>query len=213
MSADEAAAYQSLTAVYLGQAEKEEKAGDAAAALTCYGRCLSAAERAGDGPVMAKAHYRMGMLHFEAGRWQEATFHLRSFVETGAAALGDKVAEGAAHSALAQCLREVGDTEAAVSLLEAYLEASQKGEDQNGPAMACCSLGTIYLEQGNHLKAATYFEKFFEIARQLGDRRVLDTARFNLGVAKAALRMSQYMSVVNSDLPKLIQWKNSRADL
>lgn len=212
LSADEAAAYQSLTSVYLGQAVKEERAGDTASALVSYSRCLSAAERAGDGPVMAKANYRMGILHFGEARWQDAMFHLRSFVEHGAAALGDKVAEGEAHSALSQCLREVNDTEGSMALLERYLETTQKGEDQHGPAMACCSLGIIYLEQGNHIKAVTYFERFFEIARTLGDRKVLDTARFNLGVAKGALRMSQYMNVVNDDLPKLIKWKNAQSD-
>ena len=30
-------------------------------------------------------------------------------------------------------------------------------------------------------QAVTYFERFFELARSLGDRKILDAARFNLG--------------------------------
>lgn len=66
----------------------------------------------------------------------------------------------------------------------------------------------------NHhvLQAVQLFEKFFDIARSLDDRKILDTARFNLGVAKGALRLDQYMDVVACDLPTLLEWKNSRAD-
>ncbi|KAG1676973.1 hypothetical protein FOA52_014850 [Chlamydomonas sp. UWO 241] len=211
------AAYQSLTGVYLGMAEKEDKAGDSAAALTSFAKCLSAAERAGDAAVAAKAHFRMGLIHFGAGRVTDSTFHLRRFVEDGAAALGDRVAEGVAHTTLAQCLLKSSppDTEGAVALLEAFLDTSGRtasSADQHGPAMACCSLGTIYLEQGEHLKAVNFFERFFEVARGLGDRKILDTARFNLGVAKGMLRSDAFMQVVANDLPKLLEWKASRAD-
>jgi len=211
---DMAAAYESLTHVYLGVAEKEEKAGDVTAALTGFSKCLSAAERAGNAVVAAKAHFRMGMLHFGAGRMPDATFHLRRFVEDGAAALGDRVAEGVAHTTLAQCLRSSGDAAGSIALLEAYLDsAGRSSTEQHGPAMACCSLGTIYHEQGDAQRAVTMFERFFEIARALGDRRVLDTARFNLGVARGTLRMPAYAAAVAGDLPKLLEWKASRAGL
>lgn len=38
-------------------------------------------------------------------------------------------------------------------------------------------------------QAVTYFERFFEIARSLPDRRVVEVARVNLGMARGALRM------------------------
>ena len=56
----------------------------------------------------------------------------------------------------------------------------------------------------------SYFEKFFETARTLNDRKMLDTARVNLGVARGALRMGAWMGVVANNLPKLIAWKGSR---
>jgi len=211
IQADIDSALRSLTAVYLRQAEVNEKAQSMSEALLCYRKCLNAAERAGDDVASALAHFRMGMIHHKASGWQDAIFHLRRFVEDGALALDDKVAEGLAYTALAQSLRESSDVEGSVALLEGYLETAQRGGDQSGPAMACCSLGTIYFDKGDFGKAVTYLERFFEIARMLNDNKMLDTARFNLGVARGTLRMGQYMRVVDSDLPKLLQWKSSRA--
>lgn len=65
----------------------------------------------------------------------------------------------------------------------------RRGQEQSGPAIACCSLGILYYNQGRNEQAVTYFERFFEIARELPDRRALDAARFNLGVARGAVRM------------------------
>lgn len=59
-------------------------------------------------------------------------------------------------------------------------------------------------------QAVTFFEKFFETARTLSDRKMLDVARVNLGVARGSLRMRAYMGIVAHDLPALIAWKSSR---
>lgn len=55
-----------------------------------------------------------------------------------------------------------------------------------------------------------YFEKFFEVARSIGDVRVLDVARFNLGIARGGAWQQEYMGVVDADLEKLLNWKNLR---
>lgn len=215
MAQDMETAYASLTKVYQGQAEKLEKAGDLVGSLDSYAKCLTAAERAGDAKVMAEAHYHTGMILFQRRKWHDAIFHLRQYLQR-ANAMMDKVAEGVATTTLAQCLKEVSDIPGATSTLEDYLGASQRGGEQTGPAIACCSLGSLYFEQRpepDYAKAVTYFEKFFDISRQLTDRRIVDTARFNLGVARGALRMSKYMGIVHGDLLKLLQFKNARADL
>lgn len=85
-----------------------------------------------------------------------------------------------------------------------------RGGDQQGAAMAACSLGNMFYEQKDLEQAVSYFERFFEIARTLKDRKMLDVARVNLGIARGTLRMDAYMSTVVSDLPQLIQWKNAR---
>jgi hypothetical protein len=60
------------------------------------------------------------------------------------------------------------------------------------------------------VQASIYFEKFFEVARSIGDLRVLDIARYNLGMARAAALQKEFLEVVDGDLEKLLNWKNLR---
>lgn len=60
------------------------------------------------------------------------------------------------------------------------------------------------------MQAVMYFEKFFEVARGIGDMRVLDMARLNLGVARGGAWQAEYMTAVDGDLEKLLNWKNLR---
>ena len=55
-----------------------------------------------------------------------------------------------------------------------------------------------------------YFEKFFEVARNLGDNNILDIARFNLGVARGSVWKQDFLQIVDNDLDKLLNWKNLR---
>lgn len=208
MQLEQDTAYQNLTAVYLRQAEVQASAGDPDAALASYNKCLSASERTNDAPTAARANFRMGMIYHQQGKHQEALHYLRQFIEL-APHSSDKAAEGLAYTTFAACLQSLGDRESAANCLEEYLQMA-RGGDQQGPAMASCSLGIILYEQGDLEQAVTYFEKFFETARTLSDRKMLDIARVNLGVARGALRMGAYMRVVQTDLPSLIAWKSSR---
>lgn len=76
--------------------------------------------------------------------------------------------------------------------------------------MAACSLGNMCFEAEDMEQAVEYFERFFEIARGLKERKMLDVARVNLGIARGALRMGDYMATAVDSLPQLIQWKNAR---
>lgn len=38
-----------------------------------------------------------------------------------------------------------------------------------GQATACCKLGVLYHQQGKLDQAVTYFERFYELARSLGE--------------------------------------------
>ena len=60
------------------------------------------------------------------------------------------------------------------------------------------------------MQAVLYFEKFFEAARSVGDMRVLDVARCNLGIARAAATKDDFMAVVTGDLDALLNWKTLR---
>jgi hypothetical protein len=79
-------------------------------------------------------------------------------------------------------------------------------QDASSPALAWCQLGCLRYELGQLPAAVTCFERFYELARSL-DRRLLDAARANLGTARAALRLRDYMGAAEGDLPRLLRAK------
>lgn len=117
-------AWTNLTAVYLRQAQVQESSGDANSALECYAHCLNAAAHAGDEATAARAHFRTGMLHFGAERYEEALQSLMRFMEVRGA-LGDKEAEGLAFTTFADCKMLLGDTDGAIHSLEQYLQVGR----------------------------------------------------------------------------------------
>ena len=62
-----------------------------------------------------------------------------------------------------------------------------------GEAYACCNLGVLYYRQRQYDEALTYFERFFEAAQALKDQHMLDVARVNLGMVRAALTFTDYV--------------------
>lgn len=52
-----------------------------------------------------------------------------------------------------------------------------------------------------------------QVAKTLHDRRMLEVARVNLGIARGCVRTGRYMDVVANDLTSLLQWKNIRMPL
>lgn len=205
---EEDRAYSNLVPVYMRQAETHEAAGESSAAAAAFHKCLGAAARAGDVAAQAKVHYRLGVLRQSEGGWDEALGHHRRFAELSAQ-VGDTIAEGLAYCAQAECHQATGGLDEAVSCLETYLELS-KVADPQGQAVACNSLGILYYSQGKGEYAVMYFEKFHEIARSLANRKMQDTARINLGICRATLRLDKYVDVAAGSLPKLLQWKNAR---
>lgn len=121
------------------------------------------------------------------------------------------IGEGAGCHALACSYRDMGDKKSAISYLEKYHLIASRNKQQIGCAEACSSLGQIYSEEGDHVTATSYFEKTFEIARSVGDRKLIDAARINLGMARGNMAMGKYMNVVKHDLPALLNWKTRRA--
>lgn len=118
-------AWTNLTAVYLRQAQTQEASSDVDEALACYAKCLNAASHAGDQATAARAHFRTGMLHFGAQRYEEAVGALQRFMEL-AGALGDKQAEGVAYTTYADCMKCLGDSERAIDILRRYLSVSAR---------------------------------------------------------------------------------------
>ena len=60
------------------------------------------------------------------------------------------------------------------------------------------------------IRAVQYLERYFELARSIGDRQLIDKARTYLGIARGNSVLPAFMNVVTNDLDALLRWKNRR---
>eukprot|EP00913_Durusdinium_trenchii_P027173 g25496.t1 len=96
--------------------------------------------------------------------------------------------------------------------------ASEAGE-LKAQAGACLNLGILYNSRGNHEKSVELLEQHFDLARQIGDRKLIDSARTMseigvvLGMVRGNGKLKAYINMVNHDLDKLLKWKSKRATL
>lgn len=102
------------------------------------------------------------------------------------------------------------DGEASRTHLQRFLELAQASGKLSAQAEACCSLGVLYNQQNDFASAVQYLERYFELARSIGDGTMIDKARTYLGIARGNSVLPAYMNVVTNDLEALLRWKNRR---
>ena len=94
--------------------------------------------------------------------------------------------------------------------MQRYLQFAQSSGKLTSQAEACCALGVLYNAQNDYASAVQYLERYFELARSIGDRQLIDKARTYLGVARGNSVLPSFMNVVTNDLDALLRWKNRR---
>ena len=94
--------------------------------------------------------------------------------------------------------------------MQRYLQLAQSSGKLTAQAEACCSLGVLYNQQNDYTSAVQYLERYFELARSIGDRQLIDKARTYLGIARGNSVLPSFMNVVTNDLDALLRWKNRR---
>ena len=70
--------------------------------------------------------------------------------------------------------RSTQDGEASLQHMQRYLQLAQKSGKLTAQAEACCSLGVLYNQQNDFASAVQYLERYFELARSIGDRQLID---------------------------------------
>merc|ERR1711972_259082 len=105
----------------------------------------------------------------------------------------------------------VGNTQEAIKQLENLLNVASEAGELQAQASACLNLGILYNGRGDHEKSVELLERHFDLARQIGDRKLIDSARVVLGIVRGARNLKSYIGVVNNDLDKLLRWKSTRA--
>lgn len=82
----------------------------------------------------------------------------------------------------------------ATTYLERCYDIASRNRQPLQQANACSALGLIASSQGQHEKAVTYFQQSLDIARSINDRRLIDAARINLGMAQGNVTLSSYLT-------------------
>lgn len=204
-------ANQQLVESYRRYAEEHEKKKDNETAVKLYKKCLTAAVDARDLKSEGMATYRLGIACGAVNDKTASIEYHQRYLEI-CKKIGDQLGEGAACAALAHSFKDVNDVKLAIRYLEKYLDIASRNKQAVAQAEACAALGSIFSEVGEHERAVQYFEKTFEIAKSVGDRKLTDSARINLGMARGNMHMVNYMDVVNENLPALLKWKTRRVN-
>jgi len=65
-------------------------------------------------------------------------------------------------------------------------------------AKSLLNLGRLNFQQGNLEDSYKYLNKFFIKAKNVGDKKLLDIARVNLGMIKGSQGMNEYIKLINN---------------
>lgn len=199
-----------LIEVYKKYAAEYEKEKDYKQAIIYYNLCLESALIVDDLKAEGIAHYKLGLAHQSLDDHNTAIAHFKNYLAL-CKQTTDQVGEGNACCALAVSYQHLEHFEEAVQYLEFFLEIATRNQNLQEQAEACSQLGAIYSQPGRSIeKAVSYYERNYEIARQIGDLKVMDAARIKLGSVKGKSDIAKYMKMVNDDLPGLLKWKSKK---
>lgn len=133
---------------------------------------------------------------------------------TTARATGNVEAEGNACAELALAHEMLGNKQVSIDFLNHYSTAATKAENIVSQADACERLGHIYTAPQSFARAREMHEKNYELVPSVilrtGDRTAQNTARINVGAARANEKMRTLLSLATDDLQGLLEWKNAR---
>jgi hypothetical protein len=127
----------------------------------------------------------------------------------------NKEKQGEAHKMLADIYSRNGQTSVAFQHLEQVLEIAISTEKKNAEAEAALKLGLLYNKDGperNIKKSSDYLQSHFDLLRSpdTKNQALLDSARVNLGIVQANMKIEAYKQMVLGNLNGLVDWKVRR---
>jgi len=201
-----------LTYVYQVLAEKCEKENRDADATQLYERCLSCAQLSKDATLEGTACHKLGLSKYKTGHYEPAIDLQKQYLDI-CRMHDDRIGESAARAALAHAYEAMGNAHEAIKQLENLLNVASEAGELQAQASACLNLGILYNGRADHEKSVELLEQHFDLARQLGDRKLIDSARVVLGMVRGNGKLKAYIDLVNNDLDKLLKWKSKRMTL
>lgn len=202
-----------LIRVLVLHSQELEKSGELDGCIANLRRCLEVAVEGDNREAQGVAHQGLGSAYERLRDTDSALNHYEEFREISMET-DNEPSQAQAYAALATIYQELGDLNSASENLASLLAVAQRTSDLAGQARAAASLGVIAQKLGRFADAADNFAVSFEAAQKLGDRKMLDVARVNMGLARGAGASGLLFSAVKAnDMTSLLNWKISRVPL
>ena len=178
-------------------------------ALNFHEKTLAMCQMAQDKAAEGTACYRIGLVHFNNQDYKKALTYQKKYRNLSAE-VDNKEGVTTSLAAIASTYQAMESISLAIETLEELRTVSEESQNIAAQAGAALNLGLLYHQQGSNNQSVTNLQKHYQLARNLGDRGLVDAARVNLGVAEANCTVDEYVDVVSDNLPGLLLWKNKR---
>ncbi|PRP80440.1 hypothetical protein PROFUN_11895 [Planoprotostelium fungivorum] len=180
---DEHAATTDLVRAYMRYADQCHNQNQIDEEVIFLQKCLVKAQTCSNLAAEGMANYKLSMAFKSLEKNDLLVVHLRNYQRISRQ-LGDTEGEGTASAALADAFKSTGDMTSSIQALQENIAMAERTKQDRVRAETCCHLGIIYNKQGDFLSAKKYFELCFELARTMGDRKLLDYSRVLVGIAR-----------------------------
>jgi DNA-binding SARP family transcriptional activator len=138
-------------------------------AVTMLNHALGAARRTGDRAAEATAISRIGSIHWQQSRYQQASDQHRQALALFREA-GDRAGEGRELSNIGLAEMQLGRYEQAARYQQEAVAIHRDAGDRFGEARALGNLGIARHLQGRFQEAAGYYRQSLALSREIGDR-------------------------------------------
>jgi len=159
---------------------------DTAAALREYRTAFEKAAELDDPGLRGRLGYRVGVLHWQAGRYDEALPAFEAACEALETA-GDRANLGLALNSAGRTLHDLGRRDEARRRLEEAVELNRRTRERLLESQALAALGDVLLADGDPRAAAERFAEALRIRAELGDRAGRGWMLLRLANAQRAL--------------------------
>lgn len=201
-----------LIRVYEKLAINNEEASDFRKALDYYDRCLDASKRALNPKKEAECYFKLGMTYEKTKELDKSVEALEKYLAI-CEKIGDQEGRSLALKELAERNKQLGRMEQSKQCLNELkdVQITNKEKALESKAEACLKLGLLEFQNGNLTNSVNYFEKeFFEKAKELKDRNMIDIGRVNTGIAKGLNGLDLYKDIIKNNYQAFLSWKFKR---
>nr|XP_020512545.1 tetratricopeptide repeat protein 29-like [Labrus bergylta] len=193
-----------LWRIYSRMADSLLDAEDYNEALTLLHRGYSMAAASEDKQVEAEAAYRLGLTNQRAGDHNTAKQFFNMCMKIFGT-LEDADGLGKSYKAMAKSLESEENVDETVRCLEKLADISLKSGLQHNLVDAYLSLGNIYFNRSQYLRACEFFLQGYEVARDLGDIPLLEKSQVFVATARAQCLIRKYTADLKSATPTALQ--------